>query len=171
MEKLVVIINGAGGAGKDTVCEIAAQKYAVMVLSSIDPIKKIAVHGGWNPADKSLAARKLLSDLKRAFIAYNDWPTRYLLDGYRKFLYGKQKILFVHIREAEEIEKFKSQIFTPCVTLLVKSARAAGTYGNASDDGVENYPYDFTYRNDKAREELPADFLRFFEEAVISRTK
>ena len=178
MEKLVVIINGAGGAGKDTVCEIAAQKYAVTIRSSIDPIKKIAVYGGWNPSDKSLPARKLLSDLKRAFTLYNDWPTRYLMEQYAEFLHSDREILFVHIREAEEIEKFRAHIRETasdtgqpparCVTLLVKSAWTAESYGNASDDGVENYSYDFIYHNDKTMAELREDFLHFFTEKIIS---
>ena len=29
MEKLVVIINGTGGAGKDTLCELAGHRYRV----------------------------------------------------------------------------------------------------------------------------------------------
>ena len=68
MEKQVVIINGVGGVGKDSICEIVAQIYRVKAVSSIDPIKQIALLGGWNYDDKSLAGRKILSDIKLAFI-------------------------------------------------------------------------------------------------------
>ena len=34
MKKTVIIINGAGGAGKDTLCAIAARHYAVTSVSA-----------------------------------------------------------------------------------------------------------------------------------------
>ena len=42
MKKTVIIINGAGGAGKDTLCAIAARHYAVTSVSAVDRIKEIA---------------------------------------------------------------------------------------------------------------------------------
>jgi Lrp/AsnC family leucine-responsive transcriptional regulator len=42
MKKLVVVINGAGGVGKDTLCSFAAQEYKVRNISSVDPIKELA---------------------------------------------------------------------------------------------------------------------------------
>ena len=47
MEKCVVIINGKGGVGKDTLCDIVSKKYCVSNVSSITPIKQIAQMGGW----------------------------------------------------------------------------------------------------------------------------
>ena len=47
MKKSVVIINGKGGVGKDTLCEVVAKKYSVRNVSSITPIKEIAKIGGW----------------------------------------------------------------------------------------------------------------------------
>ena len=35
-------------------------------------------------------------------------------------------------------------------------------YGNPSDDGVEDFSYDYIYHNDKPLEEARADFLDFF---------
>ena len=70
-DKIVIIINGKGGAGKDTVCDIAAKFYKVEIISAITPIKEIATSFGWR-GEKDRRARKFLSDLKRAFIEYND---------------------------------------------------------------------------------------------------
>jgi len=163
MEKLVVAINGAGGAGKDSFCEAVAGRYRVRNISSIDPIKKLAEQGGWTYDDKSLSGRRLLAELKAAFTRYNDLPTRYVVDQYRQFLEDPaEEVLFVHIREPEEIEKFRRAV-PDCRTLLVRSPRTGDkVYGNDADDCVENFDYDFVYRNDKTLEEMPADAVAFF---------
>jgi hypothetical protein len=48
MQKTVIVINGSGGVGKDTLCDIAATHYSVWNISSIDPIKELAAITGWN---------------------------------------------------------------------------------------------------------------------------
>lgn len=40
MKKTVIIINGAGGAGKDTLCAIAARHYAVTSVSAVTASRK-----------------------------------------------------------------------------------------------------------------------------------
>ena len=45
--KLTILINGAGGVGKDTLCHIAEARYRVRNVSSNTPIKQIAAHSGW----------------------------------------------------------------------------------------------------------------------------
>ena len=76
MKKITIIINGKGGAGKDTMCEMAAKHFRTMNVSSIDPIKKIASQNGWN-GEKDDKSRKFLADLKKIFTDYNDLPTEY----------------------------------------------------------------------------------------------
>ena len=73
MEKTVIVINGAGGVGKDTLCEFAEKHFRVMNISSITPIKEIAAMCGWG-GEKTDKARKFLSDLKALSIEYNDFP-------------------------------------------------------------------------------------------------
>ena len=75
--KLTIVINGAGGVGKDTMCEFAAEEYAVTNVSSIDPVKQAARILGWD-AQKDLKSRKFLADMKQLCVEYNDWPTKYL---------------------------------------------------------------------------------------------
>ena len=48
MEKAVFIINGTGGVGKDTVCEMAAALCPTRSVSSITPIVEIARSAGWD---------------------------------------------------------------------------------------------------------------------------
>ena len=117
--KLTVVINGAGGVGKDTLCNIAAGQYRVRNVSSITPIKEIAAMCGWN-GEKTDRARKFLSDLKLLTIAYNDYPSRWLDRQYRAFLDGDEEIMFVHIREPQEIAKFVRLTGGAAKTLLVR---------------------------------------------------
>lgn len=165
MGKLVIVINGNGGVGKDTLCDFAAESYSVRNISAITPIKEIAALHGWN-GEKDAKARKFLADLKAAFIAYNDLPFLYFKEQYHAFLENMaEEIMFVHIREAEEIDKVKQYTHTPCITLLVTRNQSAGQcWGNPSDDNVENYEYDYRYSNDKELEEVKEDFLKFLKE-------
>ncbi len=162
MKKLVVVINGAGGVGKDTMCTFTAREYKVRNISSVDPIKAIARMAGWD-GDKSDKSRKMLSDLKMLFTQYNDLCLRYIKEQYGQFLEGDEQVMFVHIREPEEIARFVAVDPQRVKTLLItNSAKAQHVYQNASDDNVENYRYDAVYDNKLSLEETEAAFLDFF---------
>lgn len=45
--KCIIVINGAGGVGKDTLCDFASKYYKTMNVSSVDPIKEAAYILGW----------------------------------------------------------------------------------------------------------------------------
>lgn len=162
-EKLVVVINGKGGVGKDTLCESISAKYKVFNVSAITPIKEIAEKYGWN-GEKDDKARRFLSELKKAFTDYNDLPTRYLLDQYKAFLNNDSQVMFVHIREGAEIQKFADAIEGNCVTLLIYNDKAKKqVYGNESDDCVEQYEYDYKYNNSAPLEQSKEAFLSYFD--------
>ena len=160
MKKTVIVINGAGGVGKDTLCEFAEKHYKVMNISSITPIKEIAAMCGWS-GEKTDKARKFLSDLKALSIEYNDFPTVWATEKYKEFLSSDFEIMFVHIREAQEIEKFVKATDGGAKTLLVRGGERMkkSSYGNASDDDVEKYSYDYYFVNDKTLEEAEKEFL------------
>lgn len=168
--KMIVVINGRGGVGKDTLCDFIGKRYRVMNVSSITKVKEIAKIAGWDGI-KDERGRKLLSDMKKAFKEYDDLPTKYLLYDVNEFLHSDDEILFVHIREVEEIEKFVRIVedICPVVTLLIKRENVECYWGNSSDDNVENYDYDFTYHNNLSIELVKYDFLRFFEENIIPK--
>lgn len=171
MNKLVVIINGNGGVGKDTLCEFAEKKYRVRNVSAITPIKEIARQNGWN-GEKDARSRKFLADLKQVFIEYNDLPLQYLREQYHRFQVGTEEIMFAHIREGEEIDKFKGSVDIPCVTLLVSRQQGEhACWGNASDDHVGDYMYDYHYHNDKSLEEAEGDFLGFIDMVFKKETE
>ena len=167
MKKIAIVINGAGGVGKDTLCNMAARHFRVRNLSSVDPIKAIAAQCGWD-GTKDARSRRFLSDLKALCIAYNDFPTRWAADRYREFLASEDEVFFFHIREPEEIRKFVDATGGAARTLLVRGGARTrnGAYGNASDDGVENYRYDVYFVNDRPLAQTEAAFTRLIADML-----
>lgn len=178
MKKLVIVINGIGGSGKDTLIHLVANHHKTMNVSSIDPIKDAAKICGVEPQEFKLRrGRKLLSDLKMLFTEYNDYPTQYLLNKFIQFQQGNNEIMFVQIREPDEIAKFKKKVErltressafwqeppeTKICTLLIRGFDDL-IWGNEADDIVEDYPYDYAYGNIGRLENLESDFMPFFE--------
>lgn len=169
--KKIIIINGKGGVGKDTLCDFAAYHFPVMNISSITPIKELARECGWK-GTKTEKDRKFLSDLKTLVVDFNDLPNLILLERTEFFLTSsKKEIMFVHIRESSEIEKYKQSVKDTfdfdCETLLVKRSAIEQSLGNASDDNVEDYNYDYVYFNEKSLEKAEDDFIGFIKEAIM----
>jgi hypothetical protein len=166
MKQFVFVINGSGGVGKDTLCNLAAKHYRVRNISSITPIKHIAGICGWN-GEKSDRARKFLADLKSLTAAYNDYPTNWIYEEYCRFKEGDEEILFVHIREGSEIKKFVEKTGGDAITLLIRGGkrfhRRKPNYGNAADDDVENYRYDYVFYNDRPLDQTEAAFVAFID--------
>ena len=166
---IVIIINGAGGVGKDTICSVLRHHRHTLVYSSIQPIKRIAYEIGWE-GEKTDKARKMLSDLKDICTEYNNLPLMYMVGKLEKAgIEPNVDIVIFHIREPGEIAKFKQyakhQGYT-CKTLLIRSERAQQSYGNHADDDVENYPYDMVYQNDGTLENLDKDFMDFWRKEI-----
>ena len=163
MNKLTIVINGKGGVGKDTLC-LSLQNRRVCNVSSITPIKEIAAQHGWN-GEKDLKSRRFLAELKRVFTEYNDLPTRYLIEQHHAFAQSEDEILFVHIREADQIAAFVNGVGGDCLTLLVRRElpEVAGGYGNRADDDVENYPYDIIFDNNRPLEQSTAAFAALID--------
>ena len=167
MKKTVIVINGAGGVGKDTLCDLAAKHFKVKNISSITPIKNIAKDCGWG-GEKDDKARKFLSDLKRTLVEYNDYPTTWAIGEYNDFLSSDEEVMFVHIRVAQEIEKFVKRTNGSAKTLLVRGGERMKktAYGNASDDLVEAYNYDFYYVNEKSLDVAEREFCELIEKIM-----
>ena len=148
MKKTVIVINGQGGCGKDTICTIMSKYYNVKNISTVDPIKAIAKYAGWQ-GEKGDKARKMLADLKQVFIEYNDLPLNYV---------------------KEEIAKIVNCATVHTITLLVKRLDKyfeRKVYGNSADDDVENYNYDFIYcGNNETIEDLEKSFMEYFNTTI-----
>lgn len=162
MGKNIVIINGTGGAGKDTFVSFCAEITKVLNVSTVDKVKEAAkILVGWN-GEKDEVSRKLLVDLKQLSIAYNDAPTKYIVQKANEFQNSEDNLMFVHIREAEEIDKAKKLLNAK--TLLITNPRVQLITSNDSDGKVNEYQYDYYIQNDGTLEDLKHKASKFIEE-------
>lgn len=166
--KKVIVINGKGTAGKDTLCEFVGSRYSIVNVSAITPIKEAAKLLGWQ-GDKDEVSRKFLADLKQLSVKYNDYPNIYLTEQYNLFMSGNSEIMFVHIREADQIYHFIQSVSSEVVTLLIKRLECDALMGNDADDNVESFPYDYVYHNDKPLDEAETDFMHFFDAIIVRK--
>lgn len=169
MKKAVIVLNGAGGVGKDTLCALASKHFKVCNKSTITPIKELAVGFGWQ-GEKTDKARKFLADLKTVSVAYNDFPTLWAKERFEEFMAGDEDIMFMHIREPEEIKKFVDVTGGVAKTLLIRGGKrmTKSRYGNAADDMVENYNYDYYFVNENGMEEAERDFVALLDNIMKS---
>lgn len=138
-----------------------------MNFSSIDKVKEVARIIGWN-GQKTEKDRKFLSDLKRLTTDYNDMAFNSITDTVNKFESSDNEILFIHIREPEEIHR-ASSIFG-AKTLLIKRVGLANIETNYSDANVDNYNYDYIIEN-TTLEELDHKAENFVSEIKYNKTK
>lgn len=147
MNKQVFIINGSGGVGKDTLIELIANctGFSIMNFSSVDKVKEIARKIGWD-GGKTEKDRKFLSDLKLLCSEYNDMPFKSMDSTVNAFYNSDALMLFLHIREPEEIERAKNEF--DAMTVLVKRDSVKHITSNMADGRVFNYAYDIIIDND-----------------------
>lgn len=175
LEKPIVIINGTGGSGKDTFVEFVSQYESVYNFSSIDLVKEIASleaitkqegrewlkEYGWK-GKKTEKDRKFLSQLKKVWKEYNELPFLDTKKAIEDFQVSDKKIMFIHIREPEEIKQVVNAVGLGVSTLLIKRRGLDNITSNSSDALVDNYPYDFIIENNSL-EELEFQAKQFIE--------
>lgn len=146
MKKQVFIINGSGGVGKDTFVDLIAEcfDFSIMNFSSVDKVKEVARIIGWN-GSKTEKDRKFLYDLKLLCSEYNDMPFRSMESTVNVFYNSDALMLFLHIREPEEIERAKKEF--GATTVLVKRDAVKHITSNMADGRVFNYAYDVIIDN------------------------
>lgn len=152
MEKKIVIINGNGGVGKDTFVSFCARHKNVKKCSTVDKIKEAAKVLGWNNAMKSEVDRKFLADLKTLSTNYNDFPFTCLKNAIEEFKNDDNEVLFLFIREIDEIKRMKEYI--SCKTLLITNSNTKFIDSNEADKNVLNYEYDYVVENSLDEKEL-----------------
>ena len=165
MDKKIYIINGSGGVGKDTFIEYCSEFAKVKNISSVDKVKEAAkILTGWN-GEKDEKSRKLLVDLKKLSIDYNDYPVKYIEEQAKEFQENDdEEMMFVHIREIDEIKKVKERVTVK--TILVTSTRVEKITSNSSDANVENYEYDYYIKNDGTLDELREMAKEFVDKRI-----
>lgn len=160
MNKNIIVINGTGGSGKDTFVEYVSKYAKVYNFSSVDKVKEVAKLIGWTGA-KTDKDRKFLSDLKRLTTEYNDMAFVSVKEAVDKFNSSDDEIMFIHIREPEEIQRAVEAFAAK--TLLIKREGLKPINTNSSDLNVENYNYDYTIIN-TTLENLDRSALKFVQD-------
>lgn len=107
--KRIFVINGMGGSGKDTFISFIGEYANIVNYSSIDIIKQMARLVGWD-GSKDEVSRAFLCELKRLVNDYNRYPLKMMLYKIREFQDSDAEFLFLHVREAKEIELLKKEI-------------------------------------------------------------
>lgn len=179
----VVIINGKPQSGKDTFCKYA-QGYCdddesanILIISSVDPLKEMLTQLGWDGI-KTDKIRDMLMDMKQLWVQNQDGPTMFLFNNileFHKACTGEDNIVFVHIREPEEIKKLVNALIgfesmgIDVISLLVIRKGGEDTPNQPaetrrSDDEalINSYEYDVTINNDEdliKLQELAAEFV------------
>lgn len=162
MNKQIFIINGMAKAGKDTFVNMVEKAledidkdYWVENYSSVTRVKEIAQKCGWNPDIKTEKDRKFLSDLKLLLTKYNDLPFKdmsYVREGFLYDGFDNSKMLFFHIREAEEIARAAKEFNAK--TILIRRDSVKHIVSNISDNNVYDYNYDIIIDNNGTLEDL-----------------
>lgn len=170
MNKQVFIINGSGGVGKDTFVELVSKVFnlSVMNFSSVDKVKEIARIIGWN-GGKAERDRKFLSDLKLLCTDYNNMPFNSMSEKVKEFTESNTVMLFLHIREPEEIEK--ARIAFGAKTVLIKRNTIKHITSNMADGNVFNYQYDIIVDNDGNLEDFKKKAVQFVEDFKSGKMK
>ena len=179
----VVIINGKPQSGKDTFCKYA-QGYCdddesanTLIISSVDPLKEMLTQLGWD-GTKTNKIRDMLMDMKQLWVQNQDGPTMFLFNNileFHKACTGDDNIVFVHIREPEEIKKlvnaltgFESMGIDVISLLVIRKGeedtpnQPAETRRSDDEALINSYKYDVTINNDEdliKLQELAAEFV------------
>lgn len=158
--KKIFVINGRPRSGKDTFINFVSKYAKTKNFSSIDKIKELAFKIGWD-GKKDYKGRWLLSELKRILSHYNDIPFKVSCEEIEKFLNSDEEIMFVCIREPEEIEKIVKKYNAE--TIIVKR-ETDEVLSNDSDRYVEEYTnYTYQLENNEDLEKLETKAKSFVE--------
>lgn len=173
MNKQIFVINGSGGVGKDSFVEFVSiglndklkKFHTVINFSSIDKVKEIAKEIGWN-GKKTEKDRKFLSDLKILTSEYCDMPYKSIKNKVDEFKSDNDsKVLFLHIREPEEIQKAVKEFGAKTILVIRNSVKHITS--NIADENVFNYKYDFIINNNGTKEELYNKAKKFIEKEIM----
>lgn len=165
VSKIIFIINGTGGVGKDTFVKLYEKniksrfKNNVIVhnISTITPIRQMLEHCVDDINLRDEKTRQLLSSVKNALEEYNDYTTEYAAECIRGFIKSTEiGTLFIHLREPNLIDKLKDRCKETIInTILIDKSNVDG-FDNESDDidNIHNYRYDIDVINDTTIDDL-----------------
>lgn len=177
MIERIYILNGKGGAGKDTFVDMVKEDiedrnlgYEIVHTSIIDPIKAIMSLMGWK-GGKERRDRELMHKLKIIFENYNDSPfnyiRKYLLDVLKEDEYSN--IIFIDMREDNDIVRFLREFkeYNPKTIYIQRNEVEKKVYGNKADDEADTMEViDIMIYNNEGLEELREQAKEFVDKYV-----
>ena len=166
----VIIINGQGGAGKDTFVELCKKEdwdIYVQNFSTVDFVKKIAEECGWK-GEKTQESRLFLSNLKDIMTQYNDLPYYKVLEAIDSLLYKfysydistNELVIFIHAREPADIKRWVKNL--KARSLLIHRT-SEGIFENHADRDVYTIDYDYTIVNNGTLDDLKVKAIEFID--------
>lgn len=156
----VVIVNGVARSGKDSFCSMCGDFANCYTYSSVQRIKTIARMCGWD-GQKTERARKFLSDLKDLTTEFSDLPMKSMRQSVAKGEKRENEILFLMIREPEEIKRAAEEF--DALTLLIKRPSIEQITSNHADRNVDNYDYNYTIYNNGSLDDFRGQACDFVE--------
>lgn len=150
----LVCVNGAPRAGKDTFIEKCLNKLGNKgrAISSVDFVKRIATYCGWN-GEKDQKNRKFLSDLKDLLTEWGNIPFKEIEKAMNNWETWNERhkitndcVLFVCVREPDEIQKLKDKFDATCIFVTRGEAENSPT-SNHADEFVYDFVYDLIIDN------------------------
>jgi hypothetical protein len=177
----VIVVNGVPESGKDTFTKEVLESIQgnsippvkTMFVSTIDLVRSLVEEYIYQYAPNTLfkkdaKGRKLLCDVKRAFVEYDNAPFKVTVESILRTYYDcefiKKDKLFVvvHSREPDEIQKFVDY-FPNCYTVLIEkkfdipkvsdTANTEECCSSDSLDSIRDFPYEYILIN-KDKEEF-----------------
>lgn len=163
----IFILNGQGGAGKDTFKQLVAEelgdKGTVGTTSMIAYTKQVAEKFGWC-GDKELKDRKMLSQLKDLLTEWDDSPFVSTCIMAKQMEKDGVTCCFIDAREPEDIKRLQEKF--NCQSILIIRGEKKN-YGNHADDLVFSIPYDIQINNSGTLEDLRRSAALFVNSYLI----
>lgn len=165
------ILNGVSASGKDTFVDFMyhmKDDTDIIHYSSVSYVKDVATYAGWDKK-KDEKGRNLLSGLKHLLTKYGDLPFKETVSNVESYVrlakihYSNtlcNLLVFVDVREPEEIEKYQN--YFNAKTILIRNLSAEAKVFNESDLNVLDYNYDIVIWNDSTKghlKELAEEFV------------
>lgn len=167
--EIIFIINGTGGCGKDTFCNMICEEVPLVEnIDSVYLIKQAAKILGWDET-KTEKNRLALSDLKKIAVKYFNSPFNHILKSVENASLQGSKVAFIHIREPKEITEVKKALSKQYTvkTILVKNDNIPPITTNDSDKNVLNYNYDIIVDNNGDLANLKNEAKRLIMEEIL----
>ena len=172
---MIIIINGYPTSGKDTLCEIAEEKFNVINYSTVDTVKDIASDMGWN-GEKTPENRAMLSALKDFYTNWFDGPFKEMINiiKYEHIENDWADFIFFHIREPDEIlriEEWCEENAVEYYSLFIRRKSVEGEQSNHADSEVENHIYSCYLNNNGTLDEFRTLTFAFLDDLLDGKVK